>query len=85
MGIWRVVRHASGRSDSPSPVLRRRRAPSNPPPRSPLKAKSVSSVNDGINTINRAELAGVLMVLQQGKMTLPLIVHPASPRFTEKT
>eukprot|EP00983_Pelagomonas_calceolata_P014242 454253-Pelagomonas_calceolata.AAC.1 len=24
MGIWRVDRHASGRSDSPSPVLRRR-------------------------------------------------------------
>eukprot|EP00983_Pelagomonas_calceolata_P009915 320945-Pelagomonas_calceolata.AAC.1 len=37
MGIWRVARHAPGRPDSP-PVLRRR-APSNPPSRSPRENK----------------------------------------------
>eukprot|EP00983_Pelagomonas_calceolata_P003375 110165-Pelagomonas_calceolata.AAC.1 len=45
MGIWRVARHAPGRSDSPSPVLHRR-APSNPPPEAPMKTKSMSSIND---------------------------------------
>eukprot|EP00983_Pelagomonas_calceolata_P043415 1138883-Pelagomonas_calceolata.AAC.5 len=38
MGIWRVVRHAPGRPDSPSPALHCH-APSNPIPRSPLKMK----------------------------------------------
>eukprot|EP00983_Pelagomonas_calceolata_P064418 1148114-Pelagomonas_calceolata.AAC.1 len=47
MGIWRVARHAPGRPDSPSPVLRRR-APSRTPPEAPVKTKSVSSVNDSV-------------------------------------
>eukprot|EP00983_Pelagomonas_calceolata_P060232 1146286-Pelagomonas_calceolata.AAC.2 len=41
MGIWRVVRHAPGRPDYPSPILLRR-APRKPPPRSPLGMKSMS-------------------------------------------
>eukprot|EP00983_Pelagomonas_calceolata_P077893 1154057-Pelagomonas_calceolata.AAC.2 len=40
MGIWRVARHAPGRSDSPSPFLRRC-APSTPPPEAPVKTKSL--------------------------------------------
>eukprot|EP00983_Pelagomonas_calceolata_P023386 736613-Pelagomonas_calceolata.AAC.1 len=41
MGIWRVARHAPGRPDSPSPVIRRR-TPSRTPPKAPVKTKSVS-------------------------------------------
>eukprot|EP00983_Pelagomonas_calceolata_P123139 1160976-Pelagomonas_calceolata.AAC.2 len=40
MGIWRIVRHAPGRRDSPTPILHRC-APSKLPPRSPLKLKSM--------------------------------------------
>eukprot|EP00983_Pelagomonas_calceolata_P072456 1151724-Pelagomonas_calceolata.AAC.7 len=36
MRIWRVVRHAPGRPDSPSPAPLRH-ASRNPPPRTPLK------------------------------------------------
>eukprot|EP00983_Pelagomonas_calceolata_P021460 672530-Pelagomonas_calceolata.AAC.6 len=44
MRIWRVVRHAPGRPDSPSPALYRH-APSKPSPRSPLKTKCMPGVN----------------------------------------
>eukprot|EP00983_Pelagomonas_calceolata_P005501 179320-Pelagomonas_calceolata.AAC.1 len=46
MGIWRVDRHAPGHPDSPSPIIHCR-APSKLPPRSPLKMKSLSGVNNG--------------------------------------
>eukprot|EP00983_Pelagomonas_calceolata_P003566 116277-Pelagomonas_calceolata.AAC.1 len=51
MGIWRVARHAPGHPDSPSPVLCRR-APSRPPPETPMNTKSVSSVNDSGKSLN---------------------------------
>eukprot|EP00983_Pelagomonas_calceolata_P041146 1137937-Pelagomonas_calceolata.AAC.3 len=46
MGIWRLVRHAPERPDSPPPILHRR-VPSKLPPRSFLNMKSMSGFNNG--------------------------------------
>eukprot|EP00983_Pelagomonas_calceolata_P052732 1142979-Pelagomonas_calceolata.AAC.1 len=45
MGNRRVVCHAPGRPDSPSPALHHH-VPSNPTPRSPLKMKCMRGVNN---------------------------------------
>eukprot|EP00983_Pelagomonas_calceolata_P033770 1057903-Pelagomonas_calceolata.AAC.1 len=51
MGIWTVARHAPGRPNIPSLVLRRR-APSNFPPEAPMGTESMSSANVSGKSLN---------------------------------
>eukprot|EP00983_Pelagomonas_calceolata_P081337 1155536-Pelagomonas_calceolata.AAC.1 len=80
MRLWRVVSHAPGRPDSPSPALHRY-APSYPPPPKPHEIKSLSGVGIRAEFEFNKVIAPVLKRDLRGINVLALKLHAQSVQF----